>query len=94
MGANRQNVQRIVNDLVAEGMVAMQINPHHKRAQLVVLTPKGENTYASALNQYQPLVAELAEGITEADIATAHRVLLTLRSKLEAADHPTIPSDP
>src|SRR5215831_10107119 len=38
MGANRQNVQRIVNDLQKEGLVAFQSNPHHRRAQLVVLT--------------------------------------------------------
>ena len=31
MGANRQNVQRIVNDLAQEGLVAFQTNPHHRR---------------------------------------------------------------
>lgn len=40
MGANRQNVQRIVNDLEKEGLVAFEANPHHKRAQLVVMTEK------------------------------------------------------
>src|SRR5215471_14967864 len=41
MGANRQNVQRIINDLHKEGLVAFEPNPHHRRAQLVVLTDKG-----------------------------------------------------
>src|SRR3974390_333682 len=36
LGANRQNVQRIVNDLQEEGFVAFEVNPHHRRAQLVV----------------------------------------------------------
>src|SRR5258708_552935 len=38
LGANRQNVQRIINDLEREGFVAFASNPHHKRAQLVLLT--------------------------------------------------------
>jgi len=41
LGGNRQNVQRIVNDLSNEGLVAFAPNPHHRRAQLVVLTDKG-----------------------------------------------------
>ena len=36
LGANRQNVQRIVNDLQHEGLVTLEPNPHHKRAHLVV----------------------------------------------------------
>ncbi|WMT92681.1 MarR family winged helix-turn-helix transcriptional regulator [Pelagibacterium sp. H642] len=86
MGANRQNVQRIVNDLLADGLVALEPNPHHKRAQLVVLTPKGKETYAAALSRYNPLVEALAEGMTEEDIAAAQRVLSHLRVKLETSD--------
>ncbi len=40
LGANRQNVQRIINDLHKDGLVALEANPHHRRAQLVVLTKK------------------------------------------------------
>src|SRR6201995_3174708 len=35
LGANRQNVQRIVNDLQKMGLIKFQPNPHHQRAQLV-----------------------------------------------------------
>src|SRR5215469_4110359 len=40
LGAARQNVQRIVNDLERDGLVTFETNPHHRRAQLVVLTDK------------------------------------------------------
>lgn len=83
LGANRQNVQRIVNDLAREGMVEFQPNPHHKRAQLVVLTDKGRRTYDSAVNSYYPRADTLAEGLPVKDIKTTHRVLLTLRQRLE-----------
>src|SRR5271165_3608306 len=42
LGANRQNVQRIINDLHEQGLIAFEANPHHRRAQLVVLTDKGK----------------------------------------------------
>ena len=32
MGGNRQNVQRIVNDLQKMGFVTLEVNPHHRRA--------------------------------------------------------------
>ena len=83
LGANRQNVQRIVNDLVSEGLVSFELNPHHKRAQLVVLTPKGQQTYEAALDLYNPLVEALAEGLSAEDIAAAQRVMSALWAKFE-----------
>ncbi|WP_243712121.1 MarR family winged helix-turn-helix transcriptional regulator, partial [Burkholderia pyrrocinia] len=50
LGANRQNVQRIVNDLEAEGLVRFEVNPHHRRAQLVVLTDDGKRAFDAAMN--------------------------------------------
>lgn len=82
-GANRQNVQRIVNDLAKAGLVGFQPNPHHRRAHLVVLTEKGQRTYDAAIRAYDPRANALAEGLSVEDIKTAHRVLLALRQKLE-----------
>lgn len=86
LGANRQNVQRIVNDLHKEGLVAFEPNPHHRRAQLVVLTEKGRQTYDAAISLYDPAVNGLADGLSVEDIETACRVLTVLREKLEADD--------
>ena len=88
LGANRQNVQRIINDLKKDELVSFEPNPHHKRAQLVVLTPKGQQTYEAAINLYSPLVEALAEDFSAEDIGAAQRVLSALRTKLEtlAAD--------
>ena len=86
MGANRQNVQRIVNDLAREGLVTFQPNPHHRRAQLVVLTEKGKQAYDAALNLQVPWADTLAEGLAPDDIATALNVMSALRNKLEGSD--------
>ena len=86
LGANRQNVQRIVNDLNAEGLVAFEPNPHHRRANLVVLTGKGRQAYDAVIDAYEPRVNALAEGLTLEEIRAAHRVMTTLKKRLEDED--------
>ncbi|SEH90775.1 MarR family winged helix-turn-helix transcriptional regulator [Paracoccus alkenifer] len=86
LGANRQNVQRIVNDLLAEGLVTLEPNPHHRRARLVVLTDKGRAAYETALARYTPRVNALAEALSLPQIETARQVLATLRELIEAED--------
>ena len=85
LGANRQNVQRIVNDLEKDGLVSFEPNPHHKRAQLVVLTPKGQETYDAAIGLYGPRVEAMALDLTVEDLDATHRVLTALRARLETS---------
>lgn len=82
LGANRQNVQRIVNDLVAEGIVAFQPNPHHRRAQLVVLTDKGRRVFDDAMGLQGPWIEDLSAELTVEEVETAHRVIRSLRARL------------
>lgn len=86
MGVNRQNVQRIVNDLVKEGFVTMASNPHHRRAQLVTLTDKGELAYDDAMKLQLPWINKLSDGLKLKDIESTHNVLVALRQKLEGTD--------
>ncbi|MBR0755267.1 MarR family transcriptional regulator [Bradyrhizobium jicamae] len=86
LGANRQNVQRIVNDLHSEGLVAFEANPHHRRAQLVILTDKGRRTFEAAMALQAPWVNSLSEGLAVKDLQTVHRVITALRKKLESID--------
>ncbi len=88
LGASRQNVQRIVNDLQKEGFVTFEPNPHHRRAQLVVLTDKGRKTYDAAMRLQAPWADSLAEGLSVEDIETAHRIIMALRKKLEGNGEP------
>ena len=83
MGANRQNVQRIINDLHKQTLVAFEVNPHHRRAQLVALTDKGKQTFDAAMRLQAPWINSLAEGLSIKDIYTFHGVIIALRQKLE-----------
>ncbi|HXY06757.1 MAG TPA: MarR family winged helix-turn-helix transcriptional regulator [Terriglobales bacterium] len=86
MGANRQNVQRIINDLQGQGLVAFETNPHHRRAQLVVLTDKGKQTFDAAMRLQAPWINKVSEGLLVKDIQTIHRVGVALRKKLESSE--------
>jgi DNA-binding MarR family transcriptional regulator len=86
LGTNRQNVQRIINDLQREGFVAFEANPHHRRAQLVVLTDKGRQTFDAAMRLQGPWINRISAGLSVRDIETVHRVMTALRKNLEDQD--------
>src|SRR5216117_1220112 len=70
--ANRQNVQRIINDLHREGLVAFETNPHHRRAQLVMLTDKGRQAFDAAMRLQAPWINSRSDGLLVKDIETVH----------------------
>jgi DNA-binding MarR family transcriptional regulator len=86
MGLHRQGVQRIVNELVAEGVVVLEENPHHRRAKLVRLTGKGEQLFKAASRLQKPWAKRLAKGLPPKAIAAARDVLRTLHERLELAE--------
>jgi DNA-binding MarR family transcriptional regulator len=83
MGLNRQGVQRIVGELVAEGFVELKDNPNHRNAKLVVMTAKGVQAYDAAQRVQAPWVNMLGEGLDPNRIGNATRVLDGLRQRLE-----------
>ena len=88
LGANRQNVQRIINDLHSEGLVAFEANPHHRRAQLVVLTDKGRQTFEAAMRLQAPWISGLADGFLVKDIEAVRHFVTALRKRLEDNKEP------
>lgn len=83
MGANRQNIQRIVNDLEKEGLVGFRANLHHRRAQLVVLTDKGQQTFDAAMRLQAPWINKFAERLKVSDLEITHSVVEVLLRKLD-----------
>ncbi len=88
LGANRQNVQRIINDLYREGLIAFETNPHHRRAQLIVLTDKGRQTFDAAMRLQAPWINSISAGLSVKDIDTVQRVITALRKTLESTNEP------
>lgn len=83
MGANRQNVQRIVNDLEKAGLVAFAPNPHHQRASLVMLTEAGQQAFDAAMRLQTPWINKLAEGLPVEAIESTHEIIAAVLQKLE-----------
>jgi DNA-binding MarR family transcriptional regulator len=82
MGLNRQGVQRIVGDLLAENFVELRDNPHHRNAKLVVMTRKGQDVYKAALEAQAPWVNMLAGAIDAERIRDTKVLLDVLKSRL------------
>src|SRR3546814_13678899 len=77
MGLTRQSVQRVVNEMVDDGMLCLLDNPHHVRARLVTMTAKGRNTFAAALELKAPWGKAPSAGIARERITDACQVLTT-----------------
>lgn len=84
MGLTRQGVQRIANELEAQGLVRFAPNPHHRRAKLVVLTERGRSLYDEASARQRPWAAALADGHSAGELKATSRLLRTVRERLEA----------
>jgi DNA-binding MarR family transcriptional regulator len=74
MGLTRQGVQRTADSLEADGLIAYRPNPHHRRARLLTLTPKGRE----ALDYVQQRHAEWANGLAQGHSPDALRAALAL----------------
>ena len=69
MGLRRQSVQRLVDAMVADGLLALSDNPNHKRARLVDMTEQGRARYASIMARHRGWANGLSEGLDPTAIA-------------------------
>ncbi|WP_208948227.1 MarR family winged helix-turn-helix transcriptional regulator [Segnochrobactrum spirostomi] len=84
----RQGVQRIADELVADGFAAYVPNPHHARAKLFGLTQKGRDSYAALMKEQADWMNGLADGLAIGDLAAAHRILEALETRLRRQTAP------
>jgi DNA-binding MarR family transcriptional regulator len=82
MGLTRQSVQRVADDLAADGLVEYAENPNHRRAKFVVLTRAGEALYAAASRRQAPWAHKLTAGLSAREIDAALQTLARLRARL------------
>jgi DNA-binding MarR family transcriptional regulator len=83
MGLTRQAVQRVANDLAQAGFVAFAPNPHHQRAQLVLLTASGTAAYRAAIARQVPWANRIAAGLDPRRIKAARAVLRAIAQQLD-----------
>ena len=84
MGLTRQAVQRLANEMEADGLVRFAPNPHHQRAKLVVLTAVGKTAFAAAMKRQVGWATDLGAGLDARKIAAAAATLRSVRQRLES----------
>ncbi len=83
-GLARQQIQKLVDDAEAEGLVRFRQNPDHKRSRIVALTRDGRATFERIDGTIREAAQEMAEGFDIRDLDSALRVLFDLQQSLDA----------
>lgn len=92
MGLARQSVQRVVDDLAREGILAFAPNPRHKRAKLVRLTETGWARLKDTDALWAPIAGSILEEATPEGIAAASAVLRQVRDYITGLAVPSPPA--
>ncbi len=86
MGLQRQSVQRLVDIMVKQGLLATLPNPEHKRAKLIDFTAKGRKVRDQLIAVHDHWTEALLQEFSEEELQQAARVLRKLQEKLDP-DH-------
>jgi len=81
---SRQRMQRLANDLAAEGLVDFVGNPKHQRSKLVQLTRKGEARYRKLNARLHAIASTLGADLSEAEIRRTTEIVRQLSDDVKA----------
>jgi DNA-binding MarR family transcriptional regulator len=78
----RQRIQKLADELAADGLVEFVDNPAHKRSKLLRLTAKGVAAYDDLAERMLTICDDLAGDLADAELRGAAETLRRLRGKL------------
>lgn len=81
---SRQRMQRLADELAAEGLVEFVDNPKHRRSKLVRLTSKGSARYRDLNTRLLSTASIMGAALSEADIRKTIEVVRHLSDELKA----------
>ncbi len=81
---SRQRMQRLADELAAEGLVEFIENPRHRRSRLVRLTQEGEARYRLLNTKLLGIAATLGTDLDEADIRKSAEVVRQVSADVKA----------
>jgi DNA-binding MarR family transcriptional regulator len=81
---SRQRMQRLANELAAEGLVEFIDNPKHRRSKLVRLTPKGDARYRELNARLLSIASTMGVALSEADIRKTIEIVRQLSDDVKA----------
>lgn len=80
---SRQRMQRLADELAAEGLVQFVDNPKHRRSKLVRLSPKGEAAYRDLNARLLAMAATMAADLGETEIRKASGIVRRLSEEVK-----------
>jgi DNA-binding MarR family transcriptional regulator len=81
---SRQRMQRLADELAAEGLVEFIDNPKHRRSKLVRLTRKGDARYRELNARFLAIASTLGVALSEADIHMTIEIVRHLSDDVKA----------
>jgi DNA-binding MarR family transcriptional regulator len=81
---SRQRMQRLANELAAEGLVEFIDNPKHRRSKLVRLTSKGDARYLELNARLLSIASTMAVALSEADIRKTIEIVRQMSDDVKA----------
>jgi DNA-binding MarR family transcriptional regulator len=82
---SRQRMQRLADELAAEGLVEFIENPKHQRSKLVRLTRKGDARYRELDARLLAIASAIGVALSERDVRSTAEILRQLSSELKEA---------
>ena len=81
---SRQRMQRLADELAADGLVEFIDNPKHRRSKLVRLTPKGDAQYRELNDQFLSISSTIGVALSEADVRNTIEIVRHLSDDVKA----------
>jgi DNA-binding MarR family transcriptional regulator len=78
---SRQRMQRLADELAAQGLVEFVDNPSHRRSKLVRLTRKGEARHRELSARFLTIASTIGAGLNEVDIRKATEIVRQLSAE-------------
>ena len=75
---SRQRMQRLADELAAEGLVEFIDNPRHRRSKLVRLTRKGDARYRELSARFLAIASTMGAELSEVDIRKTTEIVRQL----------------
>jgi DNA-binding MarR family transcriptional regulator len=81
---SRQRMQRLADELAADGLVQFADNPKHRRSKLVQLTPKGVARYREMNARLLAIASTMGVALSETDIRKTTGMVRQLSADVKA----------
>ena len=82
---SRQRMQRLADELAAEGIVEFIDNPRHRRSKLVRLTRKGDARYRELSARFLVMASTMGDDLSEVNIRKTTEVIRRLSEETKDA---------